>query len=185
MNDEAIIEMLFLRSEKGISAIDKKYGATCRKIAKDILGNDEDAEECVNDAYLGVWNTIPPERPTRFSSFLYRILRNLSLKRLTFNRAAKRCAAYDELLDELENYLPSAETVESKIEEKELGAVIDEFLVTLAADNRKIFMKRYWFSEDLCQIAQEMNMSESSVAMRLVRTKKKMQKFLEARGIGI
>lgn len=185
MNDEAIIEMLFARSEEGVSAIDKKYGATCRKIAKNILGNEEDAEECVNDAYLGVWNSIPPERPARFSSFLYKILRNLSLKKLTFNRAAKRCAAYDELLDELENYLPSAQTVETSMEEKELAAVIDEFLEMLDVDNRKIFMKRYWFSESCPQIAQEMDMSESSVAMRLVRTKKKMQKFLEERGVEI
>ena len=185
MNDEAIIEMLFARSEEGVSAIDKKYGATCRKIAKNILGNEEDAEECVNDAYLGVWNSIPPERPARFPSFLYKILRNVSLKKLTFNRAAKRYSAYDELLDELENYLPSAQTVESRMEEKELAAVIDEFLETLEADNRKIFMKRYWFSESCGQIAEELDMGESSVAMRLVRTKKKMQKFLEERGIEI
>lgn len=185
MNDEAIIEMLFARSEEGVSAIDQKYGATCRKIAKDILGNEEDAEECVNDAYLGVWNRIPPERPDRFSLFLYKILRNLSLKKLSFNRAAKRYATYEALVDELENYLPSAESVESRIEQKELAAVIDSFLGTLTVQNRKIFMKRYWFSESISRIAQEINMSESSVAMRLLRTKNKMQKFLEEKGVEI
>ena len=76
MGDEEIIEMLFSRAEESISVIDEKYGAACRKIAKDILGNDEDAEECVNDAYLGIWNTVPPEKPSPFSTFLYRILRN-------------------------------------------------------------------------------------------------------------
>ena len=185
MGDEEIIEMLFSRAEESISVIDEKYGAACRKIAKDILGNEQDAEECVNDAYLGIWNTVPPEKPSPFSTFLYRILRNLSLKKLEANRAKKRSAMFEELVAEIEEFLPAAETVESRVEQRALAAAIDEFLETLTPDNRKVFMRRYWFSESYEKIARDLGMSKGNVSMRLVRTKEKMRKFLEERGIEI
>jgi RNA polymerase sigma-70 factor (ECF subfamily) len=185
MDDEKIIEMLFSRAEESISVIDEKYGAACKKIAKDILGNEQDAEECVSDAYLGVWNTVPPERPKPFSTFLYRILRNLSLKKLTANKAKKRSAMFEELITELEDYLPSTETVEKRMEQMELAKAIDEFLETLTPDNRKVFLRRYWFSESYEQIANDLCMSVGNVSMRLVRTREKMRKFLEERGIDI
>ena len=185
MDDEKIIEMLFSRAEESISVIDEKYGAACKKIAKDILGNEQDAEECVSDAYLGVWNTVPPERPKPFSTFLYRILRNLSLKKLTANKAKKRSAMFEELITELEDYLPSTETVEKRMEQMELAKAIDEFLATLTPDNRKVFLRRYWFSESYEQIANDLCMSVGNVSMRLVRTREKMRKFLEERGIDI
>ena len=185
MDDEKIIEMLFSRAEESISVIDEKYGAACKKIAKDILGNEQDAEECVSDAYLGVWNTVPPERPKPFSTCLYRILRNLSLKKLTANKAKKRSAMVEELITELEDYLPSTETVEKRMEQMELAKAIDEFLETLTPDNRKVFLRRYWFSESYEQIANDLCMSVGNVSMRLVRTREKMRKFLEERGIDI
>lgn len=185
MGDNQIIEMLFKRDEAGISAIERKYGESCLKMAENILGNKQDAEECVNDAYLGVWNSIPPEKPTPFSAFLYRILRNLSLKKLTFNRAEKRSAMFEELVSEVEDFLPAAETVESRVEQRELSAAIDDFLATLTPDNRKIFIQRYWFSESYGEIASDMGISESTVSMRLVRTKNKMKKFLSERGVKI
>ena len=185
MDDEKIIEMLFLRSEESISAIDLKYGAVCRKIAKNILGNEQDAEECVNDAYLGIWKTVPPEKPRPFSSLLYRIVRNLAISKLSANTAQKRNAVFEELFAELEDYLPSAETVESSIEEKELAAVIEDFLDTLTAENRKVFILRYWYSQSYEDIGRDMGMSKSNVSMRLLRTKEKMRKYLEERGVEI
>ena len=185
MDDDRIIEMLFMRDEAGISAIDAKYGNACRKIAENILGNAQDAEECVNDAYLGVWNAIPPERPSPFLAFLYKILRNLSIKKLEFNRAEKRSAVYEELVSEVEQFLPAAESVENRIEQRELAAAIDEFLSTLTPENRKVFTRRYWFSESYEEIAREMGMSEGNVSMRLVRIRKNMKKFLERKGMNI
>ena len=185
MGDDEIIEMLFLRAEESISAIEKKYGAACRKIALNILENEEDAEECVNDAYLGVWNTVPPEKPNPFSTFLFRIVRNLSLKKLTSNRAEKRSAMFEELVSELEDYLPSAETVENRMEQIELAKAINDFLATLTQENRKIFMKRYWYSKNYEQIAEETGLSKGTVSMRLVRMREKMKKFLNERGIEV
>ena len=185
MGDDEIIEMLFSRAEESISVIDQKYGASCKKVAKDVLGNDEDAEECVNDAYLSLWNLVPPERPVFFAAYLYKIVRNLSMKRLTRRTAEKRSAVFAELVVELEDYLPSAETVESRVEQRELARVIEEFLDTLTPDNRNVLLRRYWFSQSYEQIAAALGMSKANVSMRLVRTREKMHKYLEERGIEV
>ena len=185
MDDSKIVELLFARSEESLSEIEKKYGSVCLKIAENIVGNKQDAEECVNDAYLVVWNSIPPERPSPLSSFLYKILRNVSLKKQRFNSAAKRSALLDEFASELEDFLPSAETVESRVDQNELARAISEFLGTLTAENRKIFVKRYWYSKSYGEIASEMGVSESNVSMHLIRTRSKMKKFLERKGIEI
>jgi RNA polymerase sigma-70 factor (ECF subfamily) len=185
MSDEEIIEMLFSRAEESILMIDEKYGAALRKAAKDILGNEQDAEECVNDAYMCLWNTVPPERPVLFSAYLYKILRNLSMKRLKRNMAKKRNAMFEELISELENYLPTAETVESRAEQRELARAIEEFLDTLTAENRKVFLRRYWFSQSYEQISRDLGMSKGNISMRIVRTKEKMRKFLKERGIEV
>ena len=185
MSDEEIIEMLFSRAEESILMIDEKYGAALRKAAKDILGNEQDAEECVNDAYMCLWSTVPPERPVLFSAYLYKILRNLSMKRLKRNMAKKRNAMFEELIAELENYLPTAETVESRAEQRELARAIEEFLDTLTAENRKVFLRRYWFSQSYEQISRDLGMSKGNISMRIVRTKEKMRKFLKERGIEV
>ena len=185
MDDAKIITLFWNRDERAITEFTASHKRLCVAAANEITGSAHDAEECFADTCLAVWNSIPPENPKPFSSFLYKILRNLSLKKLTFNRAAKRSAIFEELVSEVEEFLPAAETVEGRIEKKELAAAIDEFLATLPPDNRKIFMRRYWFSESYEEIAREMNMSEGSVSMRLVRTRNKMKEFLNERGVKI
>jgi RNA polymerase sigma-70 factor (ECF subfamily) len=105
------------------------------------------------------------------------------MNKLTANRALKRSAEFEELLTELEDYLPAAETVESRVEQRELSRIIDEFLDTLTPENRKIFMRRYWFSESYEKISRDLGISKGNISMRLVRTKEKMRKFLKERGI--
>jgi RNA polymerase sigma-70 factor (ECF subfamily) len=134
VTDEEIIEMLFERSEKSIEEIDKKYGRKCRNIAMRILGDERDAEECVNDAYLGVWNAVPPERPKPFSTFLYRILRNTAINKKRAKGRQKRTCVYFEALEELAETLASSETVESALESKELQNIIRQFLLSLAEE---------------------------------------------------
>ena len=185
MRDEDIISLLFDRSEKGISAMDEKYGVACRRLSLNLVGNEQDAEECVNDAYFAVWNKVPPEKPNPLSAFLYKILRNLSLKKYREKKAKKRNGGFEELLDELEEFLPSAETTESRIEQKELTRVIEAFLDTLTPENRNVFLRRYWFAESYEQISKATGYSKSNVSMRLLRTKEKMMTYLTERGIEI
>ena len=70
IDDEKIIEMFFGRSEQGIRELDIKYGKVCHNLSYHIVGSRQDAEECVNDAYLGAWNAIPPARPNPLLSYL-------------------------------------------------------------------------------------------------------------------
>lgn len=183
MTDERIIELFFARSERGIEELDTKYGATCHRIAQNILGNKEDAEECVNDAYLGVWNSIPPKKPNLLSAFLFKILRNLSITRYHANTAQKRNSFYDIALDELEETISTEESIEKECSQKELTTTIEGFLDTLTRENRVIFVRRYWFSESYTEIAKRTGLTEKNISVRLTRIREKMKEYLSERGI--
>lgn len=181
MDDSAIIELFYARSEQAICELDQKYGRVCHKLSYNILNNLQDAEECVNDAYLGAWNTIPPARPNPLLSYLCRIVRNLSLMRYHANTAAKRNGNYDVVLEELENCLASTDSVERDMEEKELIRRIEDFLETLSVENRVIFMRRYWFSDSYAEIAQRTGLSEKNVSVRLTRLRKQLRRYFMER----
>ena len=183
MTDERIIELFFARSERGIEELDTKYGATCHRIAQNILGNKEDAEECVNDAYLGVWNSIPPKKPSLLSAFLFKILRNLSITRYHANTAQKRNSFYDIALDELGDTISTEESIEKECSQKELTTTIEGFLDTLTRENRVIFVRRYWFSESYTEIAKRTGLTEKNISVRLTRIREKMKEYLSERGI--
>lgn len=183
MEDEAIIELFFARSERAIKELDLKYGKVCRKISSNILHSPQDAEECINDAYLGVWNTIPPERPNPLLAFLCKIVRNLSIMRYHRNTAMKRNSYYDVAIEELESCLASPVTVEKEVEISELTHIIDSFLETLSQENRVIFMRRYWFSDTYTDIAERVGLTEKNVSVRLTRIRKQMRDYLAEREV--
>lgn len=182
MDDETIIELFFARSEQAIRELDRKYGKACYRLSYNILNNSQDAEECVNDAYLGTWNAIPPERPNPLIAFLWKIVRNLSIMRYHANTAQKRTCYYAVALDELEDCLASHRTVDSEIDEKELIRTIEKFLKMLSAENRVIFMPRYWFFDSYAEIAEQTGVSEKNVSVKLTRIRKQLQKYLKERG---
>ena len=178
MEDEKIIELFFERSEQALKEVDIKFGRTCHNISYNILHNDLDAEECVNDAYLGAWNAIPPARPNPLLTFLCKIVRNISLKRYELNTAIKRNSTYDIAMEELENCLTSPNTVEDELAGKELAHIIEGFLDTLSVENRVIFLRRYWFSDTYSDIAQRVGLTEKNVSVRLTRTRKQLREYL-------
>lgn len=183
MNDERIIELFFERSEQAIKELDKKYGRVCYGVSYNILNNRQDAEECVNDAYLGAWNSIPPARPSRLLAFVCKIVRNISLRRYEQNTAAKRNSRYDVVMEELEDCLASAATVEEELAESELTEVIESFLDSLSKENRVIFMRRYWFSDTYAHIAKRVGLTEKNVSVRLTRIRKELREYLSERGV--
>ena len=185
MDDSKIIELFYERSEQAIVELSKKYGATCHKIAVNILKNDLDAQECVNDTYLGAWNTIPPQKPNPLSAYICRIVRNIAIKRYHQNTAMKRNSYYDVALDELENCLPSKDTVEEEVSADELAKMIDEFLDGLDKTNRVMFVRRYWFSDSVSEIAALFKMNSHTVTVRLSRTREKLRRYLMERGVTI
>ena len=183
--DEYIIELFFARSEDAISSLDEKYGRTCRSISFNIVGNLDDADECVNDAYLGAWNAIPPARPNPLLTFVAKIVRNVSISRYRRNSAAKRSSSYTVALEELENCLADARTVDDEMESAELARIIEEFLKTLSLENRVIFMRRYYFSDSIKDISALTGLSEKNVSVRLARTRAKMRDYLNSREVSV
>lgn len=183
MDDNAIIELFFVRSEQAIRELDDKYGKVCHSLSYNILHSRQDAEECVNDAYLGTWDAIPPARPNPLLAFLCKIVRNLSLMRYHADRTAKRGGgSYMMSLEELED-LASPRTVEGDIEEQELVRLIEDFLETLSPENRVLLMRRYWFSDSYGKIAERTGLSEKNVSVRLTRIRKQLRQYFDKRGV--
>lgn len=185
MEDSRIIELFFERSEQAIIELSDKYGAVCSKIAFHILNNKQDTEECVNDAYLGVWNTVPPQKPDPLLSFVCRVVRNLSVKRYHANTAAKRNSIYDAALDELENCFPSSASVEDAFNAKETARVIDGFLATLSQENRVLFVRRYWHSDSIDDLARLFQTNAHNISVRLSRIREKLKKHLIKEGVSL
>lgn len=179
MDDVRIVELYFERDESAISATGEKYGAYCTAIAKNILGNAEDAAECVNSAYLYAWNSIPPHRPQNLATFLGKITRNISLNRYKKNTADKRGAGeLPAVLDELAELISGKNDVEKEFFEKELTEAVNAFLGTLSPKKRSIFIRRYWHTESIADIADRFGMKESAVTMTLTRTRKSLKEYL-------
>ena len=178
MEDKKIIDLYFNRSEQAITATSEKYGKMCRTIASRLLKNDEDAEECVNDTYLTLWNTIPPENPNPFMAYICKIVRNITLKKYRYNTAEKRNTFYDVSMDELEECLESINNIENEMNAKELSEIINEFLGRLKEKDRVIFVKRYWFCMDIAELADEMGLTKNYVNVHLHRVKEKLREYL-------
>ena len=185
MDDKKIIDLLFARSETAITELELKYGKAVKRICMNVLGNSEDTEECANDTYLAVWNAIPPNKPDNLLPYVLKIARNLALKRVAFNTAAKRDNRYDICLSELEACLPSSETVESEFSKNELLKALEAFIKTLDSDDRILFIRRYWYFESAKDSASFMHISENNVNVRLARIRKKLKNFLLERGVEI
>lgn len=180
-SDEEILALFFDRSEQAIQEMDHKYGALCRQLSYRILNDRRDAEECVNDAYLGVWKAVPPERPSPLRAYLCKIVRNLSLKRREKESAAKRNGSYDLSMEELEACLPAPDYVQAELEVKELARMIEDFLDSLTQENRVIFMQRYWFSASYREISKQVGLSEKNVSVRLSRIRSQLKQHLTER----
>lgn len=182
MEDLEIIELFFSRSEQAISETRKKYGPACLAISRNILGNNLDAEECVSDAFLAMWNNIPPERPEPLRAYLFRIVRNISITKYHSNTAGKRNSFYDVALDELEDCLAGTGSVEQEITARELSSLIDRFLATLDEDSRMLFVRRYWYSDSVKDLAERFGTNPNNLSVRLSRLRTKLRKFLQKEG---
>ena len=185
MDDRAIIELYNQRNEDAIFETQKKYGRYCHYIAYNILFSDEDSEECVNDSYLKVWNSIPPHCPERFSAYIGKITRNTALDRYELLRVQKRTCERTELaLEELAEALPAYDG-EDMSETLLLKDAINSFLASLPKRTRIIFMRRYWYLSSISEIARDLELSESNVKVILMRTRDKFKTHLDTKGISI
>ena len=183
MDDKEIIALYNDRNEKAIEETSTKYGKFCYTIAYNILSDKEDSEECLNDTWLGAWNTIPPTQPKSLKYYLAGIVRNLSLKLFRNKHRQKRNednVSY--VLDEIEEITRDTVSIEDEVGAHELETAINAFLRTLTERERCIFLRRYYFMDGIKEISKRSNASENSIVVSLSRTRKKMKEHLTKEG---
>lgn len=185
MDDSRIIDLYWERSENAIQETDIKYGKLCLHLAKNILLNFEEAEECVNDTYFGAWNAMPPAKPKVLCAFITRITRNLALKKIEYSTAQKRNPEVVVSLTELDDCISDIENVERQYEVEVLARHISDFLRAQTYVSRNVFIRRYWFYDSICDIASRFSMSESKVKSMLFRTRNKLKTYLVKEGFDI
>lgn len=185
MDDKKIIELFFCRDERAICETADKYGDFIRFIAFNVTGLHEDAEECENDTYLKLWNSIPPDMPEFFKSYIGKITRNTALSLYRKNKAAKRNCGVYVLLSELEECIPDPVSVEDEVDANYLSRVISDWLYTLSEEHRAVFVKRYWYGEAVKEIAERLKLSPSEISSLLFTLRRKLKRELAEKGVNI
>ena len=184
IEDKRILLMLNNRDEQALTATAAKYGALCRSVALDILGNEQDAEECINDALLAIWNAIPPAQPENYRAYLLKILRNIALDRYKAKQRDKRGGGqYADALDELAEILPGTQNTEDTVEQREMLEAVSRFLETLPKTQSDLFVRRYWGFTSFSDLAAEFGMRENNVQVTLSHIRKKLLAYLRKEGL--
>ncbi|MBQ7935650.1 MAG: sigma-70 family RNA polymerase sigma factor [Clostridia bacterium] len=185
MPDSTIIRLFWERKEEAITQMSEKYGHLCLHTARNIVGNQEDAEECVNESYYRIWNVIPPQKPNPLLGFLLKIVRNISINRYHYNTAQRRSSSYDVCLEELSYCVPAKDTVESEYDVKQLATALDTFLDSLGETDRMLFVRRYWYMDSFESLSSLSGMKEGALRTRLFRIRTALKKFLQERGVPV
>ena len=186
MEDSRIIELYWQRSSEAVTASAEKYGGYCWTIAQNLLSDPRDAEECVNDTWLGAWNAMPPHRPQFLRVFFGKLTRSAACSRWRANAAQKRGNGELPLvLEELQECIPAAPSSEDQIENRELARSINRFLHALPERDCSIFLRRYWFGERISAIAERYALKENTVKSSLYRSRCKLKQYLEQEGIAL
>ena len=183
MDDDAIVGLYMERSEAAIEATQAKYGKLCYSVAYGVLDNNEDAEECVNDALLRLWDSIPPELPDNFPGFICRIARNLALDKVKLQSAGKRSHA-EAILDELDACVPAPDDTAGDVADRlALKRAFERFLASEPPPHRMIFMRRYFYLDDTRDIAKALGITDGGVRVTLYRLRRRLKKYLDNEGI--
>ena len=182
--DQHIIDRLFARSEEGLALLQTHYGKLCHRIALNLLGNREDAEECVNDTYLAVWNTIPPNRPASLMAYVGKVTRNIAVSCLRKRGAKGRRCEGTVLLDELAECLPDTDTPDPA-DDLTLREALQSFFDSLSEEDRAIMVRRYYDGEPTEAIAVSLGLRHGTVRVRLHRLRERLRAHLEERGVSL
>lgn len=176
MEDHQIIELYFARDEQAIMQTAARYGKLCQQVTMNIVGNRSDAEECVNDTYLKLWNSIPPARPRSLSAFISRIARNIAIDRYRSLHSKGHNRDLEVALEELSEITPPDTSQEV------LKELVQIFLRGLENTDRRLFLGRYWYASSVKALAKAWGMTPNAVSLRLYKTREKFKAFLTERG---
>ena len=179
VDDKRIVELFFARDEAALDAVSEKYGALCRNIALNVVGNPLDAEECENDTYMSLWNSIPPQKPKNLSAYVARIARNHAIGRLDYINAQKRHAVL----------MPIEELAELVGEDdrprEDLAKLISAFLRGVSEDERRVFVRYYFAMTPLDKLAAETGFAVAKLKSMLFRIRNKLRLYLNKEGISL
>lgn len=182
MEDSELVALFNIRSTQAVEAAGKQYGTYCLTIAKNILRSDEDAEECVSDALMRAWRSIPPEEPVSVKAYLGSITRNLAIDRFRRQNAGKRGKSAVLPIDELSDITPSELNVEEEAELSELREKLNSFISGLDELDRLLFVQRYWYMLEVSELAKLHGIGKSKIKMRLLRTRRRLREYLIKEG---
>lgn len=183
MDDGAIVSLYLARSERALEETAAKYGPYCRAVAANILPDSRDIDEAVSDAYMAAWGSIPPQEPVRLDTYLAKLTRRAAMKRWRARDAQKRGGGQPEAaLEELAELLPGGTDPAGTVEAKELTRALDRFLGTLPAEQRRVFLRRYWFFDPIDAIAARYSFTPSKVKSMLARTRARLMDRLKEEG---
>lgn len=183
MEDQKIVELYWAREERAIQETAKKYGNYLSSIAMRILRNRQDTEECVSDTYRGAWDSIPPNRPEILSAYLAKIARRIAMKIWRGRDAQKRGGGETALsLEELGECIPDGRAIDETLSAKELAKAIDTFLLELSEEERRVFIRRYFYGFPVADIRKQFGFSKSKTESMLHRTRKKLKAYLQKEG---
>ena len=184
MEDYQIVDLYWSRSENAIAQTEQKYGRMLTSISVSLVPTVQDAEECVSDTYLAAWNSMPDERPVYLGAYLSKIVRRLSINKYRSSHTAKR-GGVGELVEELTDCIPSDYSLETEYDNQRLAEALNRFLLSLDEQKRYIFIRRYYYSDAVIDIARQTRASEGKVKTVLFRVRSALRKFLEEEGFAI
>ena len=184
MEDYQIVDLYWSRSENAIAQTEQKYGRMLTSISVSLVPTVQDAEECVSDTYLAAWNSMPDERPVYLGAYLSKIVRRLSINKYLSSHTAKR-GGVGELVEELTDCIPSDYSLETEYDNQRLAEALNRFLLSLDEQKRYIFIRRYYYSDAVIDIARQIRASEGKVKTVLFRVRSALRKFLEEEGFAI
>ena len=184
MDDKKIIALYFDRNTAAIERTAERYGSYCKAIARNVLQNEQDEEECVNDALLSAWNSIPPNRPENLGAYLGKLTRSKAIDRWRAQHTEKRGGDSVTLaLEELTEVLPAKDDPERSVLSRELAQTVNGFLGRLGQTERNVFLCRYWYFDSVPEIAENFRFTQSKVKSMLFRTRKKLRQYLQKEGL--
>lgn len=186
MEDHEIIRQFWERDESAIREASRKFGSYCRSIARGILKNNEESEDCVNEALMRAWESIPPNKPTSLCAFLGRITKNIALDRIKLSAREKRGGGELTLVyEELAEIVSDGTSADDALERKEMMSAISRFLRRSSDVNRRAFVLRYWYCRSVPDIALELGIKEENAYVILSRMRVKLYNYLKKEGYDI
>ena len=186
LSDNEIVDLYWSRDEQAIEETHIKYGRYLYTVAYNIVNDNLDSEECLNDTYLGAWNSMPPQRPNVLKAFLTVIIRRISINRYHQKSTMKKIPSELTVsLDELDGIITDEADAYKAIDMEKLAGLINNFVKSLSSRRRFIFISRYYFAEPIDKIAKEIGKSKSTVNKELFSIRSELQTLLEREGFTV